>query len=400
MNHTAGEVAELSERQNPGDAQAPISGVASPESANAEDLIYVDSPRQVARAAASAARCVLAIRGADLSGKTVLEVENPKLAFAKAAAWLLPRPPLRPEIHPTAIVAATARLAPNIRVGPYVVIEDEVEIGTGTAVDAFCFVGRDARLGENCWLHPRVTLYAGARLGDRVEVHSGAVIGGDGFGYVFDDDRHIKFPQIGSVEIGNDVEIGCNTTIDRGSLDATQIGTGVKIDNLVQVAHNVRIGRNYGRRGSSGDFRQLHDWRPSADRWPSGHRPALHAGRRCDHRSAGGHPEQQDDTARPDGLGHSGEAVRTIQGAVWLVVAFARTGGTSAQIGGRESGRVRYVDVPLGRVRSISSGDSSVACDLDFDFSSLLLWDRPAIVRNSDNTFAHYFPAVCHSETF
>jgi UDP-3-O-[3-hydroxymyristoyl] glucosamine N-acyltransferase len=187
---------------------------------------------------------VLAIRGADLSGKTVLEVENPKLAFAKAAAWLLPRPPLRPEIHPTAIVAATARLAPNIRVGPYVVIEDEAEIGTGTAVDAFCFVGRDARLGENCWLHPRVTLYAGARLADRVEVHSGAVIGGDGFGYVFGDDRHIKFPQIGSVEIGNDVEIGCNTTIDRGSLDATQIGTGVKIDNLVQVAHNVRIGRN------------------------------------------------------------------------------------------------------------------------------------------------------------
>jgi UDP-3-O-[3-hydroxymyristoyl] glucosamine N-acyltransferase len=244
MIHTAGEVAEHLSAKILGDGHAPISGVANPESANAEDLIYADSPRQVERAAASAARCVLAIRGADLSGKTVLEVENPKLAFAKAAAWLLPRPPLRPEIHPTAIVAATARLAPNIRVGPYVVIEDEVEIGTGTAVDAFCFVGRDARLGENCWLHPRVTLYAGARLADRVEVHSGAVIGGDGFGYVFGDDRHIKFPQIGSVEIGNDVEIGCNTTIDRGSLDATQIGTGVKIDNLVQVAHNVRIGRN------------------------------------------------------------------------------------------------------------------------------------------------------------
>ena len=244
MIHTAGEVAEHLSAKILGDGQAPISGVANPESANAEDLIYADSPRQVERAAASAARCVLAIPGADLSGKTVLEVENPKLAFAKAAAWLLPRPPLRPGIHPTAIVAATARLSPDIRIGPYVVIEDEVEIGAGTAVDAFCFVGRDARLGENCWLHPRVTLYAGARLADRVEVHSGAVIGGDGFGYVFGDDRHIKFPQIGSVEIGNDVEIGCNTTIDRGSLDATQIGMGVKIDNLVQVAHNVRIGRN------------------------------------------------------------------------------------------------------------------------------------------------------------
>jgi UDP-3-O-[3-hydroxymyristoyl] glucosamine N-acyltransferase len=244
MIHTTGELAEQLSAKILGDAQAPISGIANPESAKAEDLIYADSPRQLERALASAAHCVIAERGATLPGKTVLEVENPKLAFAKAAAWLLPRPPLRAEIHPTAIVAPTARLAPNIRVGPYVVIEAEVEIGTGTAVDAFCFLGRGSRVGENCWLHPRVTLYAGARLADRVEVHSGAVIGGDGFGYVFGDDRHVKFPQVGSVEIGEDVEIGCNTTIDRGSLDATQIGTGVKLDNLVQVAHNVRIGKN------------------------------------------------------------------------------------------------------------------------------------------------------------
>jgi UDP-3-O-[3-hydroxymyristoyl] glucosamine N-acyltransferase len=105
-------------------------------------------------------------------------------------------------------------------------------------------LGRGARVGQDCRLHPRVTLYAGARLGNGVEVHSGAVIGGDGFGYVFAEGQHCKFPQIGSVEIGDDVEIGCNSTIDRGSLEATQIATGVKIDNLVQVAHNVRIGRN------------------------------------------------------------------------------------------------------------------------------------------------------------
>jgi UDP-3-O-[3-hydroxymyristoyl] glucosamine N-acyltransferase len=244
MIHTASELAQYLGAKIHGDTRGPISGLANPESATPDDLIYVDSPRHVERAAASAARYVLAEPGTMLPGKTILEVENPKLAFAKAAAWLLPRPPLRAEIHPTAIVAATARLAPNIRIGPYVVIEDEVEIGTGTAVDAFCFLGRGARVGENCWLHPRVTLYAGARLADRVEAHTGAVIGGDGFGYVFGDDRHIKFPQIGSVEIGDDVEIGCNTTIDRGSLDATQIGIGVKIDNLVQIAHNVRIGRN------------------------------------------------------------------------------------------------------------------------------------------------------------
>jgi len=244
MAHTAGELAEYLRAKIQGDAHTPVSGVASPESARPEELIYVDSPRHVERAVASAARCVLASAGTALSRKTVLEVENPKLAFAKAAAWLIPRPPLRAEIHPSAIVSATARLAPNIRIGPYVVIEDNVEIGTGTAIDAFCFLGRGARVGADCRLHPRVTLYAGARLGNSVEVHSGAVIGGDGFGYVFGEGRHIKFPQIGTVEIGDEVEIGCNTTIDRGSLEATQIGTGVKIDNLVQVAHNVQIGRN------------------------------------------------------------------------------------------------------------------------------------------------------------
>ncbi len=244
MAHTAGELAKFLEAKLQGDAEARVAGLANPESAGAEDLIYVDAPKHADRAARSAARCAIAPPLTALAGKTIIEVANPKLAFARAAAWLLPKPALRPEIHPTAIVAGSARLAPNIRVGPYVVIEDEVEIGSGTSVDAFCFFGRGARIGQNCWLHPRVTLYAGARLKDRVEVHSGVVIGGDGFGYVFDGKQHIKFPQIGGVEIGDDVEIGCNSTIDRGSLDQTRIATGVKIDNLVQVAHNVQIGEN------------------------------------------------------------------------------------------------------------------------------------------------------------
>lgn len=244
MAHTAGELAKYLEAKLSGDPQAQISGLANPESAAAEDLIYVDAPKHADRAARSAARCAIVPANTTLQGKTLIEVANPKLAFAKAAAWLFPKSPLRPEIHPTAIVADTARLAPNIRVGPYVVIEDDVEIGSATAVDAFCFLGRGARVGRNCWLHPRVTLYPGAQLKDRVEVHSGVVIGGDGFGYVFGGKQHIKFPQIGGVEIGDDVEIGCNSTIDRGSLDRTQIGTGVKIDNLVQVAHNVQIGEN------------------------------------------------------------------------------------------------------------------------------------------------------------
>jgi UDP-3-O-[3-hydroxymyristoyl] glucosamine N-acyltransferase len=244
MTRTAGELAAHLGATLSGDARLTISGVASPESARAEDLIYVESVKHVERAAASAARCVIAKSGAGLTGKTVLEVSEPKFAFAKAAAWIVP-PAMPPKgIHATAVVAPSAKLGASVSVGPFAVIEEEVEIGAETAIEAFCFLGRASRVGKNCRLHPRVTMYAGSQLGNRVEIHSGVVIGGDGFGFIFGEGRHWKFPQIGRVEIGDDVEIGCNTTIDRGSLGATQIAADVKIDNLVQVAHNVRIGEH------------------------------------------------------------------------------------------------------------------------------------------------------------
>jgi UDP-3-O-[3-hydroxymyristoyl] glucosamine N-acyltransferase len=241
---TASELAQFLGAKLHGDAGLHVTGVANPDAAQANDLIYMDSPRHQERTAKSRALCVLVAEGTEVAGKTTLEVQNPKFAFAKAAAWLLPRPALRPEIHPTAIVAATARLAAGIRVGPYVVIEDDTEVGAGSEVGAFCFLGHGSSVGRDCRLHPRVTLYAGAKVKDRVELHSGVVVGGDGFGYVFGEGRHIKFPQIGRVEIGDDVEIGCNSTVDRGSLDSTDIGKGVKIDNLVQIAHNVQVGEN------------------------------------------------------------------------------------------------------------------------------------------------------------
>jgi UDP-3-O-[3-hydroxymyristoyl] glucosamine N-acyltransferase len=244
MTRTARELAQYLGAKITGDDRAAISGVAAPEQARAEDLIYVDSPRHQQRAQDSAARCVVAPVGLELAGKTLLAVQEPKFVFAKAAAWLLPRTAPKPGIHATAIVASSARLAGNVFVGPYVVVEDEAEIGAGSVVEAFCFLGREARLGESCWLHPRVTLYAGARLGNGVEVHSGSVIGGDGFGYIFGEGRHQKFPQIGTVEIGENVEIGCNSTIDRGSLGTTRIEAGAKIDNLVQIAHNASIGEH------------------------------------------------------------------------------------------------------------------------------------------------------------
>jgi UDP-3-O-[3-hydroxymyristoyl] glucosamine N-acyltransferase len=241
---TAGDLAKFLGAELHGDASTRVSGVASPERARAEDLIYIDSPRHQDRAAGSAAVCVIAGSGIRIAGKAVLEVREPKLAFAKAAALLTEKPAPHPSVHPTAIVAASAKVAPSAFVGPYVVIEEEVMVGDGAIVEAFCFFGRGARVGADCRLHPRVTLYAGAKLGDRVEVHSGSVIGADGFGYVFGEGRQWKFPQAGGVEIGDDVEIGANTAIDRGSLETTHIANGVKIDNLVQVAHNVRIGEH------------------------------------------------------------------------------------------------------------------------------------------------------------
>lgn len=244
MNCTAGELAEYLGAKLEGTVGATISGVASPERASATDLIYVDSARQTERAAASASRCVIAPPGTRFSSKTILETSHPKFAFAKAAAWLARGHASQAAIHATAVVAASAKITANVSIGPYVVVEQGAEIGAGTMIEAFCFVGQNSRIGENCRLHPRVTLYAGAHLGDRVEVHSGAVIGADGFGYVFGEGHHLKFPQVGAVKIADDVEIGANTAIDRGSLDDTCIERGVKIDNLVQIAHNVRIGEH------------------------------------------------------------------------------------------------------------------------------------------------------------
>ena len=225
-----------------GDANVVVDGVASPERARPSDLIYIDSPKNLGRAAGSSARAVIVPQGTAIPGKAILDTSDPKVAFARASEWILGRRKAEGGIHPTAIVSSTARIASGVEIGAYVVIEDECNIGADTTIGPFCFLGRGARVGEDCRLHPRVTLYPGAHLGRRVEIHSGAVIGSDGFGYVFGEGKHWKFPQIGGVEIGDDVEIGANATIDRGSLDVTRIGNGVKIDNLVQVAHNVQIG--------------------------------------------------------------------------------------------------------------------------------------------------------------
>jgi UDP-3-O-[3-hydroxymyristoyl] glucosamine N-acyltransferase len=242
MNRTARELAEVIQASLEGDPLLELQGIASPERAGSRDLIYVDSPKHAERALASAAQCVVAPPQFALPGKTLLRSAQPKVAFAKAAALLRDRPPLAAGIHPTAVIAPLARIAATAAVGPYAVVGEDVHVGEGTQIGAHCVIGAGCWIGENCRLHPRVTLYGGVRIGHRVEIHSGAVLGADGFGYAFGEGRYWKFPQAGIVEIGDDVEIGANATIDRGSLEDTRIAEGVKLDNLVHVGHNVQIG--------------------------------------------------------------------------------------------------------------------------------------------------------------
>jgi UDP-3-O-[3-hydroxymyristoyl] glucosamine N-acyltransferase len=242
MTRTAKELAEAVGANVEGDATVEVRGVAAPERAGLHDLIYVEAVKHAERAVASAALCVIAGEGVALAGKTVLRHKQAKFAFAKAAALLLDRPPIARGIHPTAIVAPLARVNPGVSIGPYAVIGEDAHVGAGTQIGAHTVIGAGCWIGENCRIHPRVTLYAGARIGHRVEIHSGAVIGADGFGYAHGEGRYWKFPQAGIAEIGDDAEIGANTTIDRGSLDDTRIGEGVKLDNLVHIGHNCQIG--------------------------------------------------------------------------------------------------------------------------------------------------------------
>ena len=242
MKLTATQVAEKIGATVEGDGACELTGVAAPERAGQKDLIYVQATKHLARAAASEARCVVAKSGLELPGKVILRSEQPKVAFAKAATLLLERVPIARGVHPTAIVPPLARLGENVGIGPYAVIGEDVRVGEGTEIGAHCVIGAGSSIGAHCRIHAHVTLYAGVRIGNRTEIHSGAVLGADGFGYAFDGERYWKFPQAGIVEVGEDAEIGANVTIDRGSLDDTRIGEGVKLDNLVHVGHNVKIG--------------------------------------------------------------------------------------------------------------------------------------------------------------
>lgn len=238
------EIARLLGGKLKGDGTREVLGVAGLENAAAGDLTFAEGARALALAGRSSAGCILVAEGSAVSGRTTIAVKHPKLALIRAAAALLPKAPVNSGIHPTAVVSSGARLAGDAAVGAHAVIEDQVTVGARTSIGAGVFLGRGVAIGSDSILQPGVSIYPGARVGNRVVIHSGTVVGSDGFGYVFADGRHHKFPQIGLVIIEDDVEIGSNTTIDRGALENTVIGQGTKIDNLVQIGHNVRVGRH------------------------------------------------------------------------------------------------------------------------------------------------------------
>jgi len=244
MPFSAAEIAKQLQGEVIGDAGAMLTGFAPANSAKPGDLTFAENEDFFARAEQSAATAIIADVRFNSAGKILIRVPNARIAFAKALALFFPEPKFAAGIHPTVVIAASAQIDPSAHVGPHCTVGERVKIGANSVLQAGNFVGDDSKLGEDVHLFPNVTLYARTEIGNRVRIHAGTVIGSDGFGYVLDAGIHRKVPQIGNVIIGDDVEIGSNVSVDRGALGSTVIGRGTKIDNLVQIAHNVEIGEH------------------------------------------------------------------------------------------------------------------------------------------------------------
>jgi UDP-3-O-[3-hydroxymyristoyl] glucosamine N-acyltransferase len=228
-----------------GDGEKELSGVAPLETAGASDLAFVGTRKAAQQAEASAAGCLLVPEEwPSPSYRTVIRVSEPRTAFARALNRFYPTTELKSGIHPTAVVGEDVEIGAMVYIGPHAVVGNGTRIGVATSIGASTVVGKRVNLGEGCVLHPHVTIYDNVDIGRRSILHSGVVIGADGFGYVMEQDRWQKFPQVGRVEIGDYVEIGANSCVDRAALGVTSIGEGTKLDNMVHVGHNCRIGRH------------------------------------------------------------------------------------------------------------------------------------------------------------
>lgn len=236
-----GEIAEFLSAELVGDENVEIVRMASLDAAGPQDISFAEDPESVR---GSHAGCIIVPRDYKAeAGAVLIKSDSPRVAFARLAPRLHPPEKGMAEIHPSATVPQTAVLGQGVSLGPFVSIGERTTIGENTELRAGARVGNDVRMGTGCVIHPNVVIEDHCVIGDDVILHAGVCVGADGFGYVRDADQHIKFPQIGTVIIENNVEIGANTCIDRGALGETRIGEGTKIDNLVQIAHNVSIGK-------------------------------------------------------------------------------------------------------------------------------------------------------------
>lgn len=240
-----------------GDPALRITRIGPLEGATPSTISFLSHPRYQSQLAQSQAGCVIvapAMREAAAARGAAIVLDEPYLGFARLTQWWAARTrtPQAPGVHPSAAVDASVRLGVDVSIGPFAVIEAGAEVGDRAVVGAHCVVGSDAAIGADTRLAPRVVVGHGCRLGARGIVHSGVVIGADGFGFAPVQDRWEKIEQLGSVQIGDDVEVGANTCIDRGALEDTVIGDGVKLDNLIQIGHNVRIGAHTAMAGCAG----------------------------------------------------------------------------------------------------------------------------------------------------
>lgn len=226
-----------------GDAETTVNQIATLENAQTGHLTFLASAKyRPLLAVTRASAIIVSTADAEATSLPRIVCDNPYVYFAKVSAFLNPPALVAPGIHPSAVIEEGAQIDPTACIGPNVVIGADARIGAGCTIMAGCSIGAGVSIGINSRLYPRVVVYHNCVLGNRLIAHSGVVIGSDGFGIAMDEGRWLKIPQIGRVVIGDDVEIGANTTIDRGALDDTVIEDGVKLDNLIQIAHNVRIG--------------------------------------------------------------------------------------------------------------------------------------------------------------
>jgi len=226
-----------------GDAEVVVRRVASLEDAGPDDLTFLTHPRYRERALATRAAAVLVAPDVDLDVAVRIEVPRPYVALARVLSWFHPPEPARPGVSPDARVHPGAEVDPSAEIGAFAVVEEGARVGARVRIAPGCYLGRGARVGDDTVVHPGAVLYARTRVGERCIVHAGVVLGADGFGFALDDGVHRKIPQVGRVVVEDDVEIGANSTVDRGALEDTVIGAGTKIDDLVMVAHGVRLGR-------------------------------------------------------------------------------------------------------------------------------------------------------------